>query len=381
MATSGHSHLVMLALCLTYMVIGPALILLNKYILQDLSFPYPMFLSGLGVLVSGIVAQLLVRFGYVQLHPTRREAVEGALWYKRVLPVGLAHAGTLAFGNTVYLFLGVGFIQMLKSFTPVIIMITAYLARIETPSRPTIASIVVISLGTAMTCSFTPQLSILGLIVMFAAEATEAIRLVLTQFLLQNLKFGVVEGQYVLAPASAFWLFLASFCYELPHMIENKAFDTISEHPATFLAASTMGLGVNFLTYFVIQATSSLTMKVLGTVRNIFTIIIGVIFYSEAVTIHEGLGYSVALIGFVGYNMSKSGYWDSLPPSSGSGNDIQKSEAYDKLQGLGLKGLAGLHTPSDDIESQNPLLGIPVVERANSSFGLGSPKKLAGSNL
>ena len=49
-----------------------------------------------------------------------------------------------------------------------------------------------------------------GLLVMLLAEVTEAVRLVLTQFLLQNLKFGVVEGQYVLAPASAFWLFLAS---------------------------------------------------------------------------------------------------------------------------------------------------------------------------
>ena len=101
-----------------YMVIGPALILLNKFILHNLNFQYPMFLSGLGVLVSGIVARMLVGCGYVTLQ--RKDAVEGLLWYRRVLPVGLAHAGTLAFGNSVYLLLNVGFIQMLKSFTPVI---------------------------------------------------------------------------------------------------------------------------------------------------------------------------------------------------------------------------------------------------------------------
>lgn len=50
---------------------------------------------------------------------------------------------------------------------------------------------------------------------MLLAEITEAVRLVLTQFLLQNLKFGIVEGQYVLAPASAFWLFTASALYVL----------------------------------------------------------------------------------------------------------------------------------------------------------------------
>lgn len=162
-----------------YMFIGPALILLNKFILHNLDFPFPMFLSGLGVLVSGVTARLIVGLGYVSLQ--RKEAVEGMLWYKRVLPVGLAHAGTLAFGNSVYLLLSVGFIQMLKSFTPVIIMLTAYVARIETPSKSVVMSVMVISLGTAMTCSFTPQLSLLGLLVMFMAELTEAVRLVMTQ--------------------------------------------------------------------------------------------------------------------------------------------------------------------------------------------------------
>ena len=75
------------------------MILLNKFILHNLDFPFPMFLSGLGVLVSGVVARVIVALGVVPLQ--RKEAVEGALWYRRVLPVGLAHAGTLAFGNTV----------------------------------------------------------------------------------------------------------------------------------------------------------------------------------------------------------------------------------------------------------------------------------------
>lgn len=81
----------LITILLVYMFIGPSLILLNKFILHNLSFPYPMFLSGLGVAVSGLVAQIIVRSGYVVLQ--RKETVEGSLWYRRVLPVGLAHAG------------------------------------------------------------------------------------------------------------------------------------------------------------------------------------------------------------------------------------------------------------------------------------------------
>jgi hypothetical protein len=55
-------------------------------------------------------------------------------------------------------------------------------------------SIIVISVGTAFTCTFQPVFQPLGISVMLLSEIGEAIRLVLTQFLLQNLKFGVVEG-------------------------------------------------------------------------------------------------------------------------------------------------------------------------------------------
>ena len=70
-----------------------------------------------------------------------------------------------------------------------------HLTGVEKPTKPVIVAIFVISLGTAATCSFTLEYNILGLLVMFISEAAEAIRLVLTQFLLKNMKFGVIEGK------------------------------------------------------------------------------------------------------------------------------------------------------------------------------------------
>lgn len=282
--------------------------MVNQHILKALSFPYPMFLAGLGVVSSGLLATLSVRMGWVQVQ--RSEAIEGRLWYQRVLPVGLAHAGTLSFGNMVYLYLDVGFIQMLKAFTPVFIMLTGYLASIDTPTHPVILSVIVISIGTAATCSFTPQLNLLGIFIMFLSELTEGIRLVITQFFLQQLKFGVMESQYVLAPASAFWLFLASAIFELPSMLQNGAFLIMADNIGLFLVASFMGIGVNFISYYVIQSTSSLTMKILGTLRNIVMVIVGVMLYAEVITFHQAIGYSISLLGFVGYNLAKMGYFE-----------------------------------------------------------------------
>eukprot|EP00597_Dinobryon_sp_UTEXLB2267_P004860 CAMPEP_0170076850 /NCGR_PEP_ID=MMETSP0019_2-20121128/13776_1 /TAXON_ID=98059 /ORGANISM="Dinobryon sp., Strain UTEXLB2267" /LENGTH=291 /DNA_ID=CAMNT_0010288809 /DNA_START=159 /DNA_END=1034 /DNA_ORIENTATION=- len=273
----------------------------------------------------------MVKTGIVVLQ--RKEAVEGVLWYKRVLPVGLAYASTLAFGNTVYLFLNVGFIQMLKSFTPVIIMLTAYMASIETPTMPVIYSVIVISIGTAATCSFSPELNVAGVTLMFLAELAEAIRLIFTQFFLQQLKFGIVESQYVLSPASAFWLFLASALYELPTMYKDNALAIIVNNIPAFFVASFMGIGVNYLSYLVIQYTSSLTMKILGTVRNIILIFYGVLMHGEVITQNEYLGYGVALAGFVGYNLAQGKYFDNmnfnmcpLCCNSNNNKDSKKSE-------------------------------------------------------
>ena len=64
-------------------------------------------------------------------------------------------------------------------------------------------------------------------------------------------------------------------------MYKNNAIDTILNNIPAFFVASFMGIGVNYLSYLVIQYTSSLTMKILGTVRNIILIFYGVLVHGE----------------------------------------------------------------------------------------------------
>ena len=133
-----------------------------------------------------------------------------------------------------------------------------------------------------------------------SAEFTEAVRLVLTQYLLKNLKFSVIESQYYLAPAGAMCLFTASFISEFPTMQKQGAFEQVAAHPGLFLSAATLGLGVHFLCFLVVQSTNSITLKVLGTARNAFLVVASVYVYGEIVTSLQLFGYMIAL-GFFGY--------------------------------------------------------------------------------
>lgn len=78
-------------ICILFMAVGPILILLNKHIMHDLKFPYPMFLSGLGVVASGLFANMLVDFGYVAVE--NESQVKGSYYYYRILPIAISSAG------------------------------------------------------------------------------------------------------------------------------------------------------------------------------------------------------------------------------------------------------------------------------------------------
>lgn len=157
---------------------------------------------------------------------------------------------------------------MLKCFTPVIVMAGLYISNIETPNRNVMISILFISFGTAITCSFVPNASILGFFVMFLSSAFEAIRMVLTQYIIKDLKFGVVESQYFLSSSITVCLVLASSLSEIPDMLDKGAFYKLIDHFGYFFLAGALGTVVNYLTSFVIQLTSSLNVKILGKYAN-----------------------------------------------------------------------------------------------------------------
>jgi hypothetical protein len=103
-----------ITLCSLYMVCGPALILLNQSIMKDHGFPYPLALSAVGLVSSAAVARFIVTMGWGEIREGSRRAVEGPAFWSKLAPVGASYACALGFGNSAYLYLDVGFVQMMK---------------------------------------------------------------------------------------------------------------------------------------------------------------------------------------------------------------------------------------------------------------------------
>lgn len=294
-----------LVICVFYMVVGPSLIINNKYILYELNFAFPIVVSSMGVVSTALFTHLLVYFNVAALQPSSTSTITRSFYLRNIFPVGFCLALTLAFGNAVYLYLSVSFIQMLKAFTPVIVLVSLYVSGIETPRKEITVCVVLIALGTALNCAGSKDYSIYGVLLMLAAEVCESTKLVMTQFLLKNKKFTVVEGQYYIAPISVVCLFILSLFTEFPTLFTEENYEIFFSNLSTFILSAFLGIAVNYAAFLVVQATNSVTLKVLGTVRNALLIVFQVFYAGDQITKEQGFAYALTLVAFSFYNYFK----------------------------------------------------------------------------
>merc|ERR550534_1836059 len=128
--------------------------------------------------------------------------------------------------------------------------------------------------------------------------------MLLMQMLLQGEKYSAVEGLYYFAPASFLWMTILATYLELPELLSEGVL-IIWLHPFPFFCASILGFLVNIASVLVVKTTSSLTLKVLGAVRNLGLVGVAVIFFDDIVSKQEFCGYVVSVSGILMYNYEK----------------------------------------------------------------------------
>lgn len=125
----------------------------------------------------------------------------------------------------------------------------------------------------------------IGFILVVGAEFFEALKSAAFQFLLANKSFTMWEGMYFVSPASLIFLWLAIYFLEFEAMLEENAWDQVTSHPLVFVAAGTLGFGVNYSSLGVIKHAGSLTLKVLAQMKSILIIGAGIVVYSDVVRV------------------------------------------------------------------------------------------------
>ncbi len=184
-------------------------------------------------------------------------------------------------------------------------MIVLVGAGLEKPHRVTVLGVAILTFGTALAAYGEIAFAWIGVLMMFASEFSEACRMAVLQYLLGNLRFELVEGLYVMAPASFGFLAVGILIFERRALMEENGLGKILQSPHKYACAAFLGFLVNLLTLAVIKSTSSLTFKVMGQVKNTLVILVSVVLLGSAITGTQVVGYLISMIGFAVYQRGK----------------------------------------------------------------------------
>ena len=330
MSTRGVQRMQACAVCLAYAIVGPTLVLVNNHILKSLNFPFPLFLSALGLMTTSCICAFIIHAGPLlqrqqsprgkpaeemtsahdrpePLDPGRRTdgGITFRFWLRNMVPIGAAQGITFASTNAAYMYLTITFTQMLAAFTPTVTLVLLYLFGVETPTTRASCAVLVISLGCVLSSYGEGHFDLVGVAFRSLGIFSEATRLVLTQHLLKNHKLTIFQSQYYLAPIGAGFLLIGALINETGKAIKLDAIGTVFAHPGLFSASAGLGVVASMLTFLVIKLTNSVTLKVVNTARNAAFVLFTVTMLGEPATPVQVAGYCVSLAAFCAYTYFK----------------------------------------------------------------------------
>ena len=192
--------------------------------------------------------------------------------------------------------------------TPAVTLAVCGVLRMERITLPLLGSVVLITAGTGLATvleSSTAGFSWLGFTCFNASVLLEAVRVVCIQSLLGRLRYNEAEVLVYLGSPTAVMLLLASAVWERQGLTKpGGGFALLHGSYGVIILAMLLGATVNLATALAIRASSGLTFKVFGCLKNVFVILYGMS-RGDHVSAAQLLGYGVSLSGFAWYTKHK----------------------------------------------------------------------------
>ncbi|CEL04719.1 hypothetical protein ASPCAL05844 [Aspergillus calidoustus] len=157
-------------------------ILFNKWILEYTPFKYPILLTTWHLLFATLATQLLAHTTPL-LSARASLPMNARIYMARIAPIGLLYSASLVCSNVAYVYLNVGFIQMLKAAGPVVTLLTSYMWSVTELTVGKVVNILVIAVSVGVTVSGEMRFSWVGVALQGAALVCDANRLVLMEII------------------------------------------------------------------------------------------------------------------------------------------------------------------------------------------------------
>ncbi|KAF9426320.1 Triose-phosphate Transporter [Podila epigama] len=295
-----------------------ALSIYNKNLMgkDNLHFNLPLFVSSIHAGLHFVITACLMHF-WPHVFDATRSGKGGRVTFHsyvtQVVPCAIAAALEIGMANASLMYITLSFYTMIKSSTPIWVLVFAFFFRLEKPRLSLILIIGVIVVGVVLTVAGETQFDMTGFILVLLASVMSGLRWSMTQMLLQKDALGMdnpVATLYYISPIMFVLMSILSLIVEDPFVEfgQSAFFSTLQDGMVTLLLVSGGGLLAFAMTvaeFKLIKNTGTVTLSVAGISKEIVIISLSMLIFGDRLTFVNLLGLFVSIAGIMAYNYYK----------------------------------------------------------------------------
>ncbi|AED90929.1 putative sugar phosphate transporter domain-containing protein [Arabidopsis thaliana] len=302
MATNGRFFTIGLVASWYSSNIG--VLLLNKYLLSNYGFKYPIFLTMCHMTACSLLSYVAI--AWLKMVPM--QTIRSRVQFFKIAALSLVFCVSVVFGNISLRFLPVSFNQAIGATTPFFTAVFAYLMTRKKEAWLTYFTLVPVVTGVVIASGGEPSFHLFGFLMCIAATAARALKSVLQGILLssEGEKLNSMNLLLYMAPIAVVLLLPATLIME-----KNVVGITIALARDDFrivwylLFNSALAYLVNLTNFLVTNHTSALTLQVLGNAKGAVAVVVSILIFKNPVSVTGMLGYSLTVCGVILYSEAK----------------------------------------------------------------------------
>eukprot|EP00268_Persea_americana_P009589 TRINITY_DN1383_c0_g1_i1.p1 TRINITY_DN1383_c0_g1~~TRINITY_DN1383_c0_g1_i1.p1 ORF type:complete len:342 (-),score=28.24 TRINITY_DN1383_c0_g1_i1:365-1390(-) len=275
-------------------------IIMNKWIFQNLDFKFPLSVSCIHFICSSIGAYMAIKVlkvkPLIEVDPEDR--------WRRIFPMSFVFCINIVLGNVSLRYIPVSFMQTIKSFTPATTVILQWLVWKKYFDWQIWASLVPIVGGILLTSFTELSFNIFGFCAaLFGCLATST-KTILAESLLHGYKFDSINTVYYMAPFATMILAVPALLLEGGGVMNwFQTHQSIYSSLIIIISSGVLAFCLNFSIFYVIHSTAAVTFNVAGNLKVAVAVMFSWMVFRNPISALNAFGCAVTLLGctFYGY--------------------------------------------------------------------------------
>eukprot|EP01018_Ginkgo_biloba_P035480 Gb_40123 [translate_table: standard] len=279
-------------------------LLLNKYLLSNYGFRFPIFLTMCHMTACALLSYVCI--AWFKMVPM--QAIRSRLQLMKIAALSAIFCASVVCGNISLRYLPVSFTQAVGATTPFFTAVFAYLMTTKREAWLTYATLVPVVTGVIIASGGEPSFHLYGFIMCIAATAARALKTVLQGLLLssEGEKLNSMNLLLYMAPIAVVLLLPATLLLEPNVLGLTIALARQDMRIVYYLFFnSALAYFVNLTNFLVTKHTSALTLQVLGNAKGAVAVVVSILLFRNPVSVTGMLGYTLTVFGVILYSEAK----------------------------------------------------------------------------